>query len=627
MLCYQGQNFSEDGMSADTEKTDAINKLEKPTNVVELRRLLGMVNYLGRYAKNLATVLKPLSELLKNDVEWVWDHAQEKAFKDMKNLITTAPVLAYYDQTKPTTVSADASSYGIGGVILQDDRPIAFCSRVLSPAERNYAQIEKELLASVWTCEKFSRYLVGLENFKLITDHKPLVPIINKKGLDDAPLRCQRLLIRMMKYNPIAEHVPGKLLVVADALSRQPIQSEINSNELEEVVNAYVNNVVVNWPISDNRLNEIVNTTKSDSELKLVMDYCINGWPKSENDVSPSAKDYFCARGQLSIYDGIIIHGDKIVIPKVLREDILNRIHSGHQGITKCQQRANSTVWWPRITKDIQRVVESCDLCQKLKPSQQREPMISTPIPANAWDKIGVDLFDFRNKKFLVVVDYFSRFIEMAELHGTTSKTVIGKLKGIVVRHGLCVELVSDNGPPFNSAEFAQFAKEYGFTHTFSSPHFPQSNGEAERAVQTAKKILSTDDPYIALLAYRTTPHCSTGYSPAQLSMGRKFRTTLPTLDKNIGPDFPDIEAIKSNDKLSKAKYKFYYDKRHGSKTLNPLSDGNRVRIKLDGQRNWSSPFEIKSKTDMPRSYTVNKFVLDNDHLLSLDYGNGKLND
>ncbi|RXN15927.1 putative protein K02A2.6-like isoform X1 [Labeo rohita] len=282
-LNFLGQVVTKQGIAPNPERVKAITAMDSPQNISELRRLLGMINYIGRYLPNLSTVLQPLNELLKSERNWCWGPSQMQAFTEVKHLISSAPVLEFFDPAKPTVVSADASSYGLGGVLMQNHdgqlKPVAFCSRTLTDAEKRYVQIEKECLAGVWASERFYQYLCGLETYKLLTDHKPLVTLINSKDLDTAPVRCQRLLIRLMKFNPIAEYVLRKHLVVADALSRHPM-ADITPGDLEAEVKAYVDSVEEDLRVRKPIIEQLKDKTGMDGELQCVLRYIRNGWPE-----------------------------------------------------------------------------------------------------------------------------------------------------------------------------------------------------------------------------------------------------------------------------------------------------------------------------------------------------------
>ena len=323
--------------------------MSAPENVTELRRLLGMANYLCRFLPDLSTVLKPMTDLLKSDMAWVWSTSQEQAFEQLKIMMTTSPVLAFYDPNLPTVVSADASSYGLGSVILQLHGykllPVAYASRTLTDTEKRYAQTEKELLASTWACEKFARYRVGLKSFTLQIDHKPLITIVNSQDLDKAPIRCQRLLMRLMRFIIYAKYVPGKGLTVVDALSRTPLEST-GIPDTEQEIQAHVDATLETKSVPPQKLTQIKLDTATDDQLQIAMKFIKHGWPEHARNVPVQIHDLYRACLQLSVADNMLVYGNRIVIPTTLRPDILSRIHEGHYGDQQMQRAStdNSVV-------------------------------------------------------------------------------------------------------------------------------------------------------------------------------------------------------------------------------------------------------------------------------------------
>ena len=256
---FLGQIVNHSGIRPDPGKVRAAQEFPAPTNVGGVRRFLGMVNQLSKFSPHLADVTKPLRELLKKDRAWVWGDPQQQAFDNVKATLTTAPILALFDPTRETIVSADASCYGLGAVLLQQQpngeiKPVSYNSRSLTPTEQRYAQIEKEALALTWACERFSDFLVGLK-FTLETDHKPLVPLFSDKNLDELPLRVQRFRMRMLRFLFSIHHVPGKHLTVGDALSRAPLHQE--ETDLQDEADAFVRYTLQSLPATEDRLDEI----------------------------------------------------------------------------------------------------------------------------------------------------------------------------------------------------------------------------------------------------------------------------------------------------------------------------------------------------------------------------------
>lgn len=230
----------------------------------------------------------------------------------------------------------------------------------------------------------------------------------------------------------------------------------------------------------------------------------------------------------------------------------------------------------------------------------QAEPLLPSSLPDRPWERLATDLFELNGKTYLAIVDYYSRWLEVKLLNKTTSSEIINNVKSVFAAHGIPDIMMSDNGPQFSSAEFAQFAKSYGFTHVTSSPRFPQANGEAERAVQTLKTLMKKNkDPYIALLMYRATP-LQNGVSPAEMLMGRKLRTKIPVIQTNLKPKIPDHNNIQKKEAIYKQKQKVTFDQRHRAREQPAVHPGDSVFIK-DMQTHGN----IISSSNSPRSYII----------------------
>ena len=621
-----GHIVSSEGIRPDPDKIKSILSLPVPKNVAEIRSFLGMVNQQSKFAPDLANKTKLLRDLLNKGCTWTWDSPQQKAYEDIKKCLTEAPILALYDCNRETKISADASSYGIGGVVyqLQDDKnwkPIAYFSRALTPTEARYSQIEKECLAFTWLAERASDYILGKEIIGE-TDHKPLVPLLTTHCIDQLPPRIQRLRMRLMRFHiKSLIHIPGKEMYASDMLSRMIPKNDdtMQDKELESEIQSYVFSVIDAIPISDVKLRQLIEAQNEDEVTKKIKEYCLEGWP--EKYQLPSAiHPYLGDRGELTIVKDILLKSTRLVIPSAMRLEILDRVHEGHQGITKCRERAKQSVWWPGMSKQIQDMIECCRICNEHK-KNHIELLIPTPFPDRPWQTIGLDFFKLKSVDYLIVVDYYSRFIELGAMNkNKTIPEVLRVLKSLFARHGIPETLRSDNGPPFDSGDYLAFAREWGCDIVTSSPAFLRSNGEVERAVQTAKNILrKSDEPEKPLLAYRSTPlRC--GYSPSQLLMGRIIRSTLPTFDLKLKPKLPEIETLRRREDDSRKQQKVSYDKRHRVIPLPQLKPDAEVNITTHHEQGT-----ILKPANTPRSYyvqTPTKVIRRNrEHIIPLNTG------
>ncbi|UYV76630.1 K02A2.6-like [Cordylochernes scorpioides] len=605
-VTFLGHYIDEYGIKADEKKVKAIAEMKPPTDVHGVQRFMGMVNFLGRFVPNLAEITKPLNDLRKKDVSFIWGSPQKKAFEKVKDVLASDRVLASFDISKKTMVSADASSYGLGAVLKQEHeanewRPVAFASRTLTKTEQGYAQIEKEALAITWACERFKDFVVG-KTFLIETDHKPLVPIFTTKDLNDLTPRLQRYRMRMLQFSFHIFHTPGKDLITADALSRQPLPGHLpEDEELQEEVEHFVRSIVLHQSTTDDRLAKIALNQKLEPTLQNVAFYSKNGW-HAKCQLSPLERSFYDVRDEIGEENDLLMRGLRVIIPSNMRKDVLNRIHAGHQGITKCRARAKDHVWWPGIGQEIQAMVKTCEKCIENQPLKH-EPLIPNDFPERPWQKVGMDLFHYEGSEYLVVVDYFSRFIEVVRLTKLSSEAVVDHCKAIFARHGIPDIVISDNGPQFRpstTSAFTKFASEVGFRHITSSPKHPQSNGQAEAAVKIVKNLMEKNkDPVLALMEYRATP-LANGLSPAELLFGRKIRTMVPCTSSSLTPKTVDQSKLRGEEEQRKMAQKTAFDRRHAATKKAELIAGEKVWVK--DLRAWGSVLE---KASAPRSYIV----------------------
>jgi hypothetical protein len=604
---YMGCELTANGLQPDSRKFIAITQMEPPADRQGLMRMLGTSGFLARFCPAYSETTAVLRELLRKDSEYRWnDDTHGAAWRKLKELLTTAPVLQYYDVTKPVLIQADASSFGIGAVAMQDDRVIEYASRSLTRIERDsYAQIERELAAILFAMERFDSYVYGKSDVTVQTDHKPLLSIV-KKSLSSAPKRLQRMLLRLQRYSFNLEFLPTSRMLVADTLSRAclPLSAGApTSSEFTEEI-AAVDEMMSDLKLvaSQRTIDMITTAAATDEQYALLLQQIARGWPDSPAAVPSDIREYFTFADELTSSAGLAYRGQRVIVPRAVRQEILDRLHSSHFGINSTIRRARGCVFYPGLTKDIKQMISQCSVCQAYQNENQQETLMSHPAPNRPWQKVGLDIFTFRNHDYLITVDYLSAYFEIDRLPSKRIVDIVYCLKQQFARHGIPDEVFSDNSP-FNAVEFKKFAECYEFQHTTSSPRYPQSNGRAESAVKIAKAIMtkaveSSNDPFLALLEWRNTP-TEKGRAPAEIIYGRRTRTRLPCADKLLtAPYDTEARAALNESKLKQARY---YNV--GAKDRPTLSVGQPVRVKLDENTEWRPA--LVSRVRPYRSYDV----------------------
>ena len=528
---------------------------------------MGLVNQLGSFSPHIAAAATPLRDLLRPRNEWCWSAHHGEAFKSVKSSLASPPILAHFDASLPTKLETDASRIGGFGFILRQRHgetwKLVQCgSRFLSDAESRYAVIELEMAALVWAAKKCTTYLRGLPHFEVVTDHRPLLPILNHKYIGEIEnIRLQRMRQKLVAFNFTCVWQRDTAHSIADALSGSllhgPAEGEGDEDPLRIAVVASLSAVDETGtrisPLQDATLTRIRAAARNDPEYLALRNVILTGFPDHAHCLEPETRPYWRIRDMLAVVDDVIVYGPRLLIPRSLRRETLERLHDSHQGMERTKQRARQCVYWPGIDNDIENIVTSCSACHPLLSGLPREPLHSDDAPpTRVFESVSADYFHVAGRTFLVYADRLSGWPYVFSCTTPASSSqLVSFLRKLFADTGVPTVLRTDGGPQFTSSRVRSFLTRWGVEHRISSPHYPQSNGHAEAAVKVVKKLLLTttqngdlDNDAFArgLLELRNTPR-GDGRSPSQVLFGHPLRSSVPTHYRSFSEEWQKAAA------------------------------------------------------------------------------------
>jgi hypothetical protein len=418
---WVGFQIQQGGVSADPDKLRAISDFPEQTSVTELRSFMGLVEQLAGFSTDVAAAKAPLRPLLSTKTPFLWTTDHESAFSAVKKALVEPPILAHFDPTLETSLQVDAPrKNGMGYVFLQLHgstwKLVDANSRWCTDTESRYAIVELELAAVEWAMRKCRLYLLGLPTFQLVVDHRALVTILDKYTLDavENP-KLQRLKERLSPFIFTTTWRKGRHHAIPDALSRAPVNDPTPDDEgTSSEIQTFVRHVIVHHVnamtrtdddvadpdaavelphLPDPMLDDLRVAAASDSDYAELIAAIIDGFTVPRHQTHQSVRQFWKIREDLSVDDGLVLFGQRIVIPKSARRELLRKLHATHQGIVRMKRRARQTVFWPGISNDITTLVESCHNCQERLPRQQKEPLMRDPLLTRVFEDVSADLF------------------------------------------------------------------------------------------------------------------------------------------------------------------------------------------------------------------------------------------
>lgn len=556
---FLGHKLSSNGVSPADEKVKSILQFRPPKTKEELRSFLGLVTYVSRFIPNLANQNALLRALLKQESPFAWKAEHQGEFDRLKRVIGSAQHLGFYDPQDRTLLVTDASGEGLGAVLIQfkgsTPRIISYASKSLTDCEKTYPAIEKEALGIVWGVEKFKMYLLGI-NFELETDHRPLETLFTATSRPTARIERWLLRIQAFKFRVVYRRGSANL---ADCLSR--LGSHVADQWTDET-EVYIRRIVAvslsTFADCDDcctfdveteifirtiqesaaiDIEEVIQATMSDNEMRKLKECVQSGkWDNAE------MKQYALFRTEYTVANNLIMRGNKLVIPADLRHRMCQLAHEGHPGESKMKTRLRDRCWWPGIDTDAVQTCKSCEGCRLVQVPDAPEPMSRRSLPEKAWVDVALDFLGPMpgGEYVLVVIDYYSRYTELAVMNKITARETINQLKRMFRVWGPPRTITLDNAKQFVSTELHEYCQLNGIHLNHTTPYWPQANGEVERQNRSLLKRMKIAnalygewknelDRYLEM--YNNTPHSVTGKSPNELLQNRRLRSKMPHVD------------------------------------------------------------------------------------------------
>ncbi len=589
----------------DPDKIEAIRNFPVPKNQKELRAYIGLIGWIRKFRSDLMICTSIFRPLLRDTEPFLWTEDHSKAMAEINRKVSDNLALEVFRPGESLELWTDASPYGYGAILLQNQRPLFCASRSLTKAEKNYPQIDLELGAIAWAFERLDTYVYGA-NVKVCTDHKPLVTLA-KKQIGDLSMRQQRMFARLMRYDFSVEYVSEKLMSGPDALSRAPQQLKVSDERPSlprnpvapdgDYEDLFISELQ-KTDLSDPLIARIQQQAKLDGQYQDLIKATLEGFPAS---TKTKIGEYWSVREGLYVAENLVFRDRELIVPRISRQMVLKSLHQAHQGVRAMERRAKGNVFWPNLKADIRRVRETCSHCQETLPSQQKQPMMSIEVPTAPGLAVASDYFQTQGKEYVLFVDIFSSWTEYFRVNSRRPDTLIEKFRQFMSRNGVPRVLYADKGSSYDSFEFKKFCEDWGIKLITCSGEYPQGNGTAEAAVKRVKKwILGAEnesDLTKAILAWHQTPIASGRPTPAQIHLGRNLRDEIQTRVEQNNVCWDDVQKWRSFMKASNAKI---YDKT--AKELADIPLGSKVFVQVHGK--WRRA-TLEQKAERPRSYVL----------------------